>query len=164
MKRLIKAHSNEGDIVMDFFAGSGTTGFVADYLNRQYILVEQLENTQKIIRDRFADKNYTYFELKKYNQDFLEKIQAASETGELLEIWEQMKEKSFLNYNVDIKEQEKHIEDFKNDTLKNQKQLLLKLLDLNQLYVNLSSLQDKEFECTQEEKKITNDFYKTTGK
>ena len=92
LERLIKAHSNEGDIVMDFFAGSGTTGFVADYLNRQYILVEQLENTQKIIRDRFADKNYTYFELKKYNQDFLEKIQAASETGELLEIWEQMKE------------------------------------------------------------------------
>ena len=30
----------------------------------------------------------------------------------LLEIWEQMKEKSFLNYNVDIKRQEEHMEDF----------------------------------------------------
>ena len=71
-----------------------------------------------------------------------------------------MKAKSFLNYNVDIQEQEKHIEDFKKDTLDNQKALLLKLLDLNQLYVNLSSLHDPEFECTEEEKKVTQDFYK----
>ena len=53
----------------------------------------------------------------------------------------------------------KHIEDFKKDTLDNQKALLLKLLDLNQLYVNLSSLHDPEFECTEEEKKVTQDFY-----
>ena len=43
---------------------------------------------------------------------------------------------------------------FKKDTLDNQKALLLKLLDLNQLYVNLSSLHDPEFECTEEEKKV----------
>src|SRR5690606_9198358 len=34
IERLIKAHSNERDIVIDFFAGSGTTGFVSNYLNR----------------------------------------------------------------------------------------------------------------------------------
>ena len=51
------------------------------------------------------------------------------------------------------------ISDFKKDTLDNQKALLLKLLDLNQLYVNLSSLHDPEFECTEEEKKVTKDFY-----
>jgi len=70
-----------------------------------------------------------------------------------------MKVKSFLNYNVDIKEQEKHIVEFKADTLENQKQLLIKLLDLNQLYVNLSSMNDKDFAITAEEKKVTQDFY-----
>ena len=64
-----------------------------------------------------------------------------------------------MNYNVDIQEQEQHIEDFKQDTLDNQKALLLKLLDLNQLYVNQSSLNDPEFECTEEEKQVTRDFY-----
>src|SRR5690606_28919124 len=65
IERLIKAHSNERDIVIDFFAGSGTTGFVSNYLNRQFILIEQLENTHSIIKDRFKEISYVYLELKK---------------------------------------------------------------------------------------------------
>lgn len=38
--RIIKASSNEGDIVADFFCGSGTTGLVAKELNRNYILCD----------------------------------------------------------------------------------------------------------------------------
>ena len=37
IKRIIKALSNEGDIVLDFFAGSGTTASVAEKLNRKWI-------------------------------------------------------------------------------------------------------------------------------
>ena len=159
IERIIKAHSNKNDVILDFFAGSGTTGFVSNYLERQFILIEQLENTHSIIKDRFNQIDYHYFELKEYNKIFINQIQEANNTDTLLQIWEQMKAKSFLNYNVDIQEQEKHIEDFKKDTLDNQKALLLKLLDLNQLYVNLSSLNDPEFECTEEEKKVTKDFY-----
>ena len=70
-----------------------------------------------------------------------------------------MKSKSFLNYNVDLKKQEKYKEDFKKDTLVNQKRLLLKLLDLNQLYVNLSSMHDGDFEVSLEDQKVTADFY-----
>lgn len=70
-----------------------------------------------------------------------------------------MKEKSFLNYNVDIKKQEEHIEKFKQLELKQQKEHLIEILDKNQLYVNLSSLNDKDFECTEEEKQVTKDFY-----
>ncbi|MCD6113171.1 MAG: hypothetical protein J7J86_07905, partial [Bacteroidales bacterium] len=67
--------------------------------------------------------------------------------------------KSFLNYNVDIKKQEEHIEEFKQLELKQQKEHLIEILDKNQLYVNLSSLNDKDFECTEEEKQVTKDFY-----
>ncbi len=70
-----------------------------------------------------------------------------------------MKKRSFLNYNVDIKKQDEHIEDFKKLTLKQQKEHLCELLDKNQLYVNLSSMNDKDFACTDEEKRVTKDFY-----
>ena len=70
-----------------------------------------------------------------------------------------MKTKSFLNYNVDLQKQEAHIEDFKALNLEEQKQHLVELLDKNQLYVNLSSLNDKDFAVSAEEKKVTQDFY-----
>lgn len=177
IERILKAHTQEGEIILDFFGGSGTSSAVVHKLNRQYIVIEQLnkhmdicirrllkviEGEQSGISKRNDWKgggSFTYLELKKYNQTFIEKIEAAKDTETLLDIWEQMKAKSFLNYNVDIQEQEKHLEEFKEDSLKNQKQLLLKLLDLNQLYVNLSSLNDKDFACTDEEKTVTKDFY-----
>ncbi|GEJ47143.1 hypothetical protein CRS_37510 [Chryseobacterium sp. ON_d1] len=159
IERFIKAHTNKNDIILDFFAGSGTTGFVSNYLERQFILVEQLENTHEIIKDRFKGINYTYLELKKYNQTFIEKIEGAKDEKILLQIWEEMKAKSFLNYNVDIQKQEQHIEDFKTLSLQEQKQHLCELLDKNQLYVNLSSLKDENFACTPEEQKVTQAFY-----
>jgi len=40
LERIIKASSNEGDIVLDAFAGSGTTGAVAEKLNRRWIIID----------------------------------------------------------------------------------------------------------------------------
>ncbi len=159
IERLVKAHTVEKDIVLDFFSGSGTTGFVSEYLNRQFILIEQLDNTHSILKNRFDGIDYVYLELKKYNQTFIEQIEEANETKTLLQIWEQMKQKSFLNYNVDIKKQDENIELFKALTLEEQKQHLCEILDKNQLYVNMSALHDKDFGCSDEEIRITNDFY-----
>ena len=103
--------------------------------------------------------SFIYLELKKYNEAFIEKIQKAKTTEELLVIWEQMKERSFLNYNVDIKRQEEHIEEFKRLSINEQKQHLVEILDKNQLYVNLSSMNDMDFEVTEKEKQVTRDFY-----
>ena len=69
--------------------------------------------------------------------------------------------KSFLNYNVDIQKQEKYMDEFRMLSLSEQKQHLAELLDKNQLYVNLSSLNDKDFSITEEEKIITKAFYRT---
>lgn len=41
MERLIKAHTKEGDVVLDFFGGSGTTAVACKNLNRKCILVEK---------------------------------------------------------------------------------------------------------------------------
>lgn len=40
LERIIKASSNEGDIVLDAFAGSGTTGAVAEKLGRRWIMID----------------------------------------------------------------------------------------------------------------------------
>ncbi len=177
IERIINIGSDVGDIVLDFFAGSGTTAAVALKMKRQFITTEQMDYIENVTVERLkkviageqggisesvewkGGGQFVYLELKKYNQSFIEQIEAAKDTESILGIWEDMKAKSFLNYNVKIQEQEKHLEAFKLDTLLNQKQILLKLLDFNQLYVNLSSLDDKDFANTLEEKKLTKDFY-----
>jgi adenine-specific DNA-methyltransferase len=102
---------------------------------------------------------FIYLELKKYNQNFIDEIALAKNTKEILNIWENMKSKSFLNYNVDIKKQEEHLEEFKKLTLEEQKQHLVSLLDKNQLYVNRSHLYDADHHVSEEEIAITKEFY-----
>ena len=60
---------------------------------------------------------------------------------------------------MDLQKQEQHIEEFKALTLAEQKEHLIELLDKNQLYVNLSSLNDRDFSVSAEDKKVTQDFY-----
>lgn len=49
---LIKKHSNEGDLVLDTFAGTGTTAHACINLKRNYIMIEKDENYFKIMQDR----------------------------------------------------------------------------------------------------------------
>lgn len=177
IKQIIELATNKNDIVLDYHLGSGTTTAVAHKLNRQYIGLEQLDygdndsvtrmknviagdatGISKAVNWRGGGE-FVYLELKKYNQTFIEQIDEAKDTETLLQIWEQMKAKSFLNYNVDIKKQDEHLEEFKALSLSEQKQHLCELLDKNQLYLNLSSLNDADFACTEDERKITQDFY-----
>ena len=178
LKIILTHFSSENDIILDYHLGSGTTAAVAHKMSRQYIGVEQLNygENDSVVRLKNvinSDKtgisksvnwqgggSFIYLELKKYNQTFIEKIEEAENSETLLQIWEEMKSKSFLNYNVDIKKQEQYLEDFKLLSLKEQKQHLCELLNKNQLYVNLSSLNDENFECTAEEKNLNRDFYK----
>jgi adenine-specific DNA-methyltransferase len=177
IRDVLQISTKEDDIVLDFFGGSGTTAAVAKEMNRQFLTIEQMGYAEPVIKERLSKVvqgqksgisdsvewqgggSFVYVELKKYNQSFIEKIKTAIDSEELLQIWEQMKSKSFLNYNVDIKKQDEHLEEFKNLNIVEQKQHLCELLDKNQLYVNLSSLNDADFSCAEEEKRITKDFY-----
>lgn len=55
IERIIKASSNEGDIVVDFFCGSGTTGVVAKELSRNYILCDINPKAVEISEKRIND-------------------------------------------------------------------------------------------------------------
>jgi site-specific DNA-methyltransferase (adenine-specific) len=58
LRRIIHASSKEGDIVMDFFAGSGTTGFVANELGRRFILVDQNPESIEVIKNRLPKGSF----------------------------------------------------------------------------------------------------------
>jgi len=58
LRRIIQASSEEGDIVLDFFAGSGTTGFVANELGRKFILVDKNPESIEVIKNRLPSGNY----------------------------------------------------------------------------------------------------------
>jgi site-specific DNA-methyltransferase (adenine-specific) len=55
LRRIIQASSREGDTVLDFFAGSGTTGAAALSLGRNVILVDQNPESLKVMRSRFSE-------------------------------------------------------------------------------------------------------------
>ncbi|MDH6254756.1 site-specific DNA-methyltransferase (adenine-specific) [Aurantimicrobium minutum] len=54
LRRIVQASSREGDTVLDFFAGSGTTGAVAASLGRNFILIDQNPEALAVMRSRFA--------------------------------------------------------------------------------------------------------------
>ena len=73
-----------------------------------------------------------------------------------------MCEKYFLHYNVKIKEFREKISKegaFIKLPLARQKEIYAKMLDLNQLYVNVSDMQDSRYALSKEDISLTNDFY-----
>lgn len=57
LRRIIQASSRPGDLVIDFFGGSGTTGAAAAALDRRFILVDQNPESIAVMRDRFTAAN-----------------------------------------------------------------------------------------------------------
>lgn len=179
LKRIIEMSTKEGDIVLDYHLGSGTTSSTAHKMGRQHIGIEQMDyvsevtvpRLQKVIKGERGGVSesvswegggeFVYCELAKWNESFVERIRDAKDTAELLKIWEDMKNprKSFLSYNVDLKQQDEAMEEFKGLSLEKQRKALIMLLDKNQLYVNLSEIDDKDFEINDEDKNNSNNFY-----
>jgi site-specific DNA-methyltransferase (adenine-specific) len=60
LRRIIQASSKPGDVVLDFFAGSGTTGFVANELGRKFILVDQNPESIQVIKDRLPKGSFQF--------------------------------------------------------------------------------------------------------
>lgn len=61
LERIIKASSNEGDLVCDFFGGSGTTAAVAEKLGRRWITCDIGKPACLVMRKRFIDQEVNPF-------------------------------------------------------------------------------------------------------
>lgn len=54
LERIVKVHSNAGDLVLDFFAGSGTTGEAAAKNGRRFLLVDENADAIRVMKKRLA--------------------------------------------------------------------------------------------------------------
>lgn len=159
LERLIKMTTKKGDLVLDFFAGSGTTGYSAHRLGRKFILVEQLEEAIGLMRKRFRDVKGLYCELSTANQHFVDQIFSAQSTDELKEIWNEMQQTGFLSWKVDPRTFNENVKDFEALSLDEQKSFLIECLDKNLLYVPLSEIDNAEFDVSEIDKTLTRQFY-----
>ena len=60
LRRIIQASSKPGDSVLDFFAGSGTTGVAAAELDRKFVLIDQNPEAIQIIKNRLNQISCEY--------------------------------------------------------------------------------------------------------
>ena len=113
-----------------------------------------------ITQEGILSGDFITCELKEYNQAYVDKIQAAQSAEELVALWQEIAENSFLNWYVNAEMPQDAVQDFIDiDDLATQKHLLVELLDKNQLYVHLSEIEDVDFEVSAEDKKLNEKFY-----
>ena len=183
IKRIIELSTKEGDIILDFFAGSGTTAATSLKMGRQFITCEQMDYVKSVTIERLkkvigkvslkgkkkemvqeydeggiskavkwkGGGDFVYCELKELNEEFVQKIKKADDRKELIKIWEEMKEHAFLSYRVEPRLFDENIEEFKKLSPEEQKKLLIECLDANNLYVNFSEIEDKQYKISKED-------------
>lgn len=177
LQRIIKISTNPWDIVLDYHLWSGTTCAVAHKMWRQYIGVEQMDYIETIAVERMnkviaweqwwisksVDWNwwweFIYMEIAQNNLKFIHTIQNTQTSQELVSLYHQLKESSFINYKVDITSIQQGVEEFVELSLEDQKRLLIELIDKNTLYINYSEIVDRNYKISDKDKDLNNKFY-----
>ncbi|MEK4697941.1 site-specific DNA-methyltransferase [Bacillus sp. FSL M8-0063] len=159
--KIIEMTTNEGDIVLDFFMGSGSTQATAMKMNRRFIGMEQIDDQWNKVVERLknvvngdpsgisADVNwqgggsFVYAELFPKNMGYLQDVIHSKTIEELESVYERMlqgtdtEEPADISFRADLSKID-WAEGFDNN-----KRLLIKLLDKNGLYYNYSEIDDK---------------------
>lgn len=178
VKKILDISTEEGDYVLDFFGGSGTSAAVAHKMKRRYILCEQMDYIQTFIVKRLqkvidgedggiskevewnGGGSFVYCELAKLNQTVVEDIEAATDDETLAEIYERMMKSGFISYKVNPADIEAAADDYAALSLDDKKRFLMEILDKNLLYVNYCDIDDEEFGISEEDKAFTRSFYR----
>ena len=178
IRRIVEMASNPGDIVLDFFAGSGTTASVVHKLGRQFITCDQLDTQIEMSLKRLKNAvdgdqsgisklvnwqgggSFVFCELAKANQHFVEAIEAAETHETLTSIWQEMRATGYLNYKINISTIDESATDFAALSLDDQKRFLMECLDKNILYIPVSDMESEEYEISEGDKRLTKEFYK----
>ena len=178
IRRIIDLASKPNDIVLDFFAGSGTTAAVAYKMKRRFITCDQLDGQieKSLKRLTCVSKgeqsgisklvgwqgggSFVYCELAKANDKYADEIEQAETSEQLKDIWGRMKATDYLNYKVDVKEMDANAESFDGLSLEDQKRFLIECLDKNLLYIPLSDIDSNEYGVTEEDRHLTQEFYR----
>ncbi|MFT2641519.1 site-specific DNA-methyltransferase [Helicobacter pylori] len=175
ISRILEISTNENDLVLDFFAGSGTTCAVAHKMKRRYIGIEQMDYIETITKERLkkviegeqggiskkcdfkGGGSFVYAELKEANLEVKKQILNAKSKSECLKIFNDLNER-FLK-RADCKIGEIHSEEFQNLDLNEQKRIYCTLLDSNEDYLNLGDIDEDAWGIDEITKKYNEIFY-----
>ncbi|WP_231228919.1 site-specific DNA-methyltransferase [Helicobacter pylori] len=175
IQRILEVSTNENDLVLDFFAGSGTTCTVAHKMKRRYIGIEQMDYIETITKERLkkviegeqggiskkcdfkGGGSFVYAELKEVNLEIKKQILNANSKSECLKIFNDLNER-FLK-RTDNKMDAIHSEEFHNLDLNEQKRICCALLDSNEDYLNLGDIDEDAWEIDGITKKYNEIFY-----
>ncbi|EPS0833690.1 DNA methyltransferase, partial [Campylobacter upsaliensis] len=176
LQRIIEISTNENDLVMDFFAGSGTTLAVAMKMKRQFIGIEQMDYIESITKERLkkvingeqggiskalnwqGGGSFIYAELMPLNAIYKERIKNINDEKELEKLYNDLESKAFLDYRIDLDSILKDKE-FKELDLQNKQEALLKILDSNMDYVLYGDIEDKDYAISSEVIELNKIFY-----
>ncbi len=175
ISRILEISTNENDLVLDFFAGSGTTCAVAHKMKRRYIGIEQMDYIETITKERLkkviegeqggiskkcdfkGGGSFVYAELKEVNLEIKKQILNANSASECLKIFNDLNER-FLK-RADCKIDGIHSEEFQNLDLNEQKRICCALLDANEDYLNLGDIDEDAWGIDGITKKYNEIFY-----
>ncbi len=175
IQRILEVSTNENDLVLDFFAGSGTTCAVAHKMKRRYIGIEQMDYIETITKERLkkviegeqggiskkcdfkGGGSFVYAELKEVNLEIKKQILNANSASECLKIFNDLSER-FLK-RTDGKIDEIDSEEFHNLDLNEQKRIYCKLFDSNEDYLNLGDIDEDAWGIDKITKKYNEIFY-----
>ncbi len=177
IKKIFDISTEEGDIILDFFGGSGTSAAVAHKMKRKYILFEQMDYIHTFVIPRLESVingeqggiskevnwqgggSFVYCELAKANQNFVDEIQSANTVEEIKDIYARIIATGFISSKVNPKDIDENAEEFHALSIDDQKRFLMELLDKNLLYVNYCDIDDEEYGISDEDKAFTRSFY-----
>ncbi|WQY45111.1 site-specific DNA-methyltransferase [Helicobacter pylori] len=175
IRDILEISTQENDLVLDFFAGSGTTCAVAHKMKRRYIGIEQMDYIETITKERLkkviegeqggiskkydfkGGGSFVYAELKEVNLEIKKQILNAKSKSECLKIFNDLNER-FLR-RADCKIGEIHSEEFQNLDLNGQKRIYCALLDSNEDYLNLGDMDEDAWGIDEITKKYNEIFY-----
>ncbi len=176
LKRIIEIATQENDLVMDFFAGSGTTLAVAHKMNRRWVGIEQMDYIENITKERLkkvidgeqggiskavnfnGGGSFVYCELMSLNAVFKQKIKKAKTQNDWDELFEDLKQKAFVDYRIDIQNLLKD-KDFFELNSNDKKRILLQILDKNMDYMLYTDIEDRDHSIDKETIALNKIFY-----
>lgn len=174
MKQIISVTTKEGDYVMDFFSGSGTTVAAALKMNRRFIAVEQIDEQLQLSKKRLnsvvknEDKGgiskevdwkggsgFIYTELASKKGSLINQINAATTIDELTQIVKSIGDDDY-QLNIDINKVWQNLDQV---TVNDVKNAMVDILEPAQLYVSALNVDDPEEHISEKDRNFTKAFY-----
>ncbi|CAN5820587.1 hypothetical protein BH10BAC2_BH10BAC2_27220 [soil metagenome] len=176
MERIIHLATKPDDIVLDFFAGSGTTAAVSLKMKRRFIAIEQMDYVSTVTLPRLqavikgeqggVSENYNwqggssfvFMEIATDSFDLLEEIGNAVSMAELEEVITKTQYKRSISYRTTVEKLHSVLKEGI-PTIEEAKALIIAAIDKNTFTIPYSELDNKDYQLDKKYKSLTHNFY-----